>query len=81
MATVTVTILPGARDDDADVVEGRGDRRMRLAHGDANAANLRIVNKHRVGDGACGGLDQPIAARAERLRSRSSPALRTTLSL
>src|SRR3984957_16923768 len=59
-----------ALDDDTDVVEGGGDRGMRLVHGDANAAHLGIVLKHRLGDGAGGSLDQPIAARAERFRRR-----------
>src|ERR1700722_4445185 len=59
-----------ALDDDADVVEGRGDRGMRLVHGDANAAHLRGGFQHRLGDGAGGGLDQAIAARAERFRRR-----------
>src|SRR5277367_3976123 len=66
MATVLAAALAGARDDNADVVEGRSDRRMRLAHSDANAANLRIVGEHRLGDSASGSLDQPIAARTER---------------
>src|SRR5580692_7768768 len=57
-----------ALDDDADVVEGRGDRGMWLVHGDANAAHLRVVSQHRLGDGAGGGLDEAIAARAERFR-------------
>src|SRR5580700_5121184 len=63
-------ILPRALDDDADVVEGRGDRGVRLVHGDANAADLGVVLQHSLGDGAGGGLDEAIAARAERFRRR-----------
>ncbi len=33
-------------------------------------ANLREALKHRLGDGAGGGLDQPVAARAERFARR-----------
>src|SRR5580700_7488819 len=63
-------ILPRALDDDADVVEGRGDRGVRFVHGDANAVHLGVMLQHRLGDGAGCRLDQPIAARAERFRCR-----------
>src|ERR1700730_6292335 len=59
-----------ALDDDADVVEGGGDRGVRLVHGDANAVHLRVVLQHRLGAGGGARLDQPIAARAERFRRR-----------
>src|SRR5579864_4322862 len=60
-------LLPRPLDDDADVVEGRGDRGMRLVHGDANAAHLGIALQHRLGDRAGGGFHEPITARAERV--------------
>src|SRR4029077_19062122 len=59
--------LPHPLDDDADVVEGRGNRGMRLVHGDANAAHLGIALQHRLGDGAGAPTREPIAARAERV--------------
>src|SRR3984957_14036253 len=69
-ASAPAALLPRALDDDADIVEGRGDRGVWLVHGDANAAHLGVMLQHRLGDGAGRGLDQPIAARAERLRRR-----------
>src|ERR1700741_4703998 len=63
-------LLPRALDDDADVVEGGGDRSVRLVHGDANAPDLRVMVQHRLGAGAGGASHQPIAARAERVRRR-----------
>src|SRR5580704_3287049 len=68
LAAFLVAILARALDDDADVVEGRGDRGVRLVHGDADVAHLGVMLQHRLGDGAGGRLDQPIAAGAERLR-------------
>src|SRR5579862_269368 len=59
-----------ALDDDADIGEGRGDRRVRLVHGDADAADLWELVEHRVGDRAGGGFDQAIAAGAECLTRR-----------
>ena len=41
--------------------------RVRLVHGDADAADRRKALQHRVGDRAGGGLDQPVAPRAKRL--------------
>src|ERR1700679_2049988 len=69
-AALLVAILARALDDDADVVEGRGDRGVRLVHGDADVAHLGVMLQHRLGDGAGARLDQPIAARAERFRRR-----------
>src|SRR5208283_3289691 len=59
--------LPRAGDDHPDIVEGRCDRSLRLAHGDTNAANLRKAVEHGVRDCAGSGLDQAIASRAKRL--------------
>ena len=53
----------------ADIVEDRGDRRMRLVHRDAHALDLGKLREHRVGDRAGGGLDQPVALRARTPRS------------
>src|SRR5580704_7393957 len=69
-ASAPAALLARALDDDADIVEGSGDRRVRLVHGDANAAHLGVARQHRLGDGAGGRLDQSIAARAERFRRR-----------
>src|SRR5580704_1565626 len=69
-ASAPAALLPRALDDDADVVEGGGDRGVRLVHGNANAADLGVALQHGLGDGAGGGFDQPIAARAECLRRR-----------
>src|SRR5580692_12539915 len=69
-AALSIALSPGALDDDTDVVEGGGDRGVRLVHGDANAPDLRVMLQHRLGDGAGGCLHQPITARAERVRRR-----------
>src|SRR3984957_11971333 len=69
-ATLLVAILPRAFDDDADIVEGGGDRGVRLVHGDADAPHLGIMLQHRLGDRTGGGFHEPIAARAERLARR-----------
>src|SRR5580693_507278 len=70
LAAFLVAILARALDDDADVVEGRGDRGVRLVHGDADVAHLGVMLQHRLGDRAGCRLDQPIAPRAERFRRR-----------
>src|SRR5579884_485530 len=59
-----------ACDSNPDVIEGRGDRRMRLVHGDAHAAYFRTACQHRLGYRAGGRLDQPIASAAKRLADR-----------
>src|SRR6202451_1058986 len=64
-ASAPAALLPRALDDDADVVEGRGDRGVRFMHGDADAAHLGVALQHRLGDGAGGRFHQPRAARAE----------------
>src|SRR5580704_9639901 len=69
-ASAPAALLPRALDDDADVVEGGGDRGVRLVHGDANAPDLRVMLQHRLGDGAGGCLHQPITARAECVHRR-----------
>src|SRR4051812_29001000 len=56
-----------AEDRDADVVEGRGDRRMRLVHGNPDSCDLAELVQHGLGNGSGRGLDQPIALSAERL--------------
>src|SRR5262245_46507571 len=54
-------------DGDAEIGEGRGDRRMRLVHRHPHRGDLGKAMEHGVGNGAGGGLDQTIAARAEHL--------------
>src|SRR6202522_515200 len=50
--------LPGARQDDADIVENRGDRRVRLVHGHLDGADARKRGQYGVGNGAGGALQQ-----------------------
>src|SRR3984957_15418676 len=68
-ARKTSTMLAVARafDRHADVIEGGGDRGVRLVHGNANAGNLRTALKYRLGNGAGRGFDQPVTAGAKRL--------------
>src|SRR5260221_7842475 len=56
-----------AVDRDADVVEGRGDRRMRLVDRDADRGHLLKAAEQCIGDGAGRGLYQPVALGAKRL--------------
>jgi len=56
-----------ANDGDADIGEGRGDRRMRLVHGHAHLRNLAETIEHGFGDGAGRSLDQSVATLAKRL--------------
>ena len=44
--------LPGARQDDADIVENRGDRGVRLVNGDLDGADAGKRRQDGVGDGA-----------------------------
>ena len=60
--------LPAAHQRDADVAEGGGDRRVRLVDRHLDALHAREGGKHRVGDAAGGGLDQPESLRGEGLR-------------
>jgi len=55
-AALLVALLPRALDDDADVVEGRRDRGVRLVHGDADVADLGIALQQCLGDAAGGRL-------------------------
>src|SRR5579872_355068 len=59
-----------ARDGDADIVERSGNRRMRLANGDADAPYRLIVLEHGISDRAGGRFHQTIAPRAERIARR-----------
>src|ERR1700686_3214582 len=70
LVALLVALLARALDDDADVVEGRGDRGVRFVRGDANATHLGVGLQPRLGDRAGGGFDQPIAAGAERFGRR-----------
>src|SRR6202049_1895751 len=45
-------LRPRARQDHADILENRGDRRVRLVNGDLDRADARKCPKYRVGDGA-----------------------------
>src|ERR1700734_987586 len=62
LVAILVTLLARALDDDADIVEGGGDRGVRLVHGDANALHLGVMLQHRLGDRAGGGFHKPVAA-------------------
>ena len=48
LVALLAALLPRALDDDADIVESRRDRRVRLVHCDSDAANLRKLLKHTV---------------------------------
>src|SRR5215831_9814943 len=50
---------------DADIVECRGDRRMRFVNRDPHRTHAWEIRKHRIGHPAGGGLDQTIAFTAE----------------
>ena len=62
-----VSIAAAAEDRNADIVEGGGDRGVRLVDGDADGGDLLETVEHGLGDGAGGGLHQAIALGAERL--------------
>ena len=47
---------------DADIAEGRGDRRVRLVDRHRDRLHAREGRQHRVGDPAGGGLDQPVTS-------------------
>src|SRR5262245_64292581 len=55
-----------ARDGDADVVEGCGDRRMRLVHRHLHRHDLGKRIEHGVSNRAGGGFNEPMALCAER---------------
>src|SRR5262249_1475073 len=54
-----------ARDGDADIGEGRRDRRMRLVHRHAHGRDPWEAFEDRIGHRTGGGLHQPVAALAE----------------
>src|SRR4051812_44702221 len=54
-----------APDRDADIVEGRGDRGVRLVDRDADRRHLAETFEHRIGHRAGRGLDQPVTLGAE----------------
>ena len=62
--------LPRAGQDHADIVEDRGDRRMRLVHGDPDRADARKRREDRVGHRAGGALQQPSWCLERRGRGR-----------
>src|SRR5215210_7892412 len=66
-ASAIFLIVPFADDRDADVLEGGGDRGVRLVDGDADGCDLLETAEHRLGDGAGRGLDQAITFGPERL--------------
>ena len=63
----SASVMTGARDGDADVREGRGDRGVRLVDRHPHRRHLGKAREDRVGDRAGGRFDQPIAPGAERL--------------
>src|SRR5438128_12098245 len=60
--------LPLARQHDADILEDRGDRRMRLVHGDLDRIDARKRREYRVCDGAGGALQEFVIGVLERRR-------------
>src|SRR5665213_3560887 len=56
-----------AENGNADIVEGGGDRGMRLVDGDADRGDLVEGRQDRIGNGAGCGLDQTVALGAKRL--------------
>src|SRR3954463_8963041 len=56
--TLAMSGVPRARQHDADVVEDRGDRRMRLVHGDLDRTDARKVRQDGIGDRAGRALQQ-----------------------
>src|SRR5258707_3524483 len=50
--------LPGAHQDHTDVLEDRGDRRMRLVDGDLDRTDARECGQDGIGDGASRALQQ-----------------------
>src|SRR5580698_4858939 len=66
----TMLARAGALDGHTDVVERRGDRRMRLVNGDSHRAHVRAAVQQGFGDCASCRFDQPVAARAERFADR-----------
>src|ERR1044072_1423612 len=54
-------IAAAAQDRNPDVVEGGGDRGVRLVDGDADGGDLRETGEHGLGNGAGGGLHQTVA--------------------
>ena len=51
-------LFSGAGEDDADVLKNRGDRRVRLVHGDLDGADAGKRGQNGVGDGAGGAFQQ-----------------------
>src|SRR5437667_12797874 len=60
--------LPIARQHDTDILEDRGDRRMRLVHGDLGRIDARKPREYRVCDGARGALTAYVIGVLERRR-------------
>src|SRR4051794_10465650 len=50
ISTLAMSGLPRARQHDADIVEDRGDWRMRLVHGDLHRADAREMRQDGIGD-------------------------------
>ena len=71
-SAISASAMTLAEDRDADVVEGGGDRGVRLVDGDADGGDLLETVEHRFGDGAGGGLHQPITL------GRRTPRLATS---
>src|SRR5215213_2401286 len=66
-ASAISLIAAAAQDRNPDVVEGGGDRGVRLVDGDADGGDLRETGEHGLGNGAGGGLHQAITPGPERL--------------
>jgi len=58
ISTLAISGMPRARQHDADIVEDRGDRRMRLVHRDLHGADAREVRQDGVGHRAGRALQQ-----------------------
>src|ERR1700722_6103431 len=61
-------MLPGAYQDYADIVEDRGDRRVRLVNGDLDGADARKRGQDGVGDGTGGAFQQFVIGVSEGCR-------------
>src|SRR3954464_12409450 len=59
-------LFSGAGENHADVVENRGDRRVRLVHGDLDGADAGKRRQNGVGDGAGGAFQQLVVVVLER---------------
>src|SRR5215831_1941030 len=64
-SAINASAMARAQDGDADVAEDRGDRCMRLVHGDAHRGDARKARQDLVRDRAGRSLDQPKALRRE----------------